>query len=135
MIESRNSTTSAYILLKYRILNYLYKNYTAKIAAVVALLFKPIDIGMQCNCQISYKARIGVGLKLPHKADGVIISQHAIIGDNVTIYHGVTIGVHPRYPHVKVNDNCVIGPNTVIISTEIAKNTYIRGASFVDWET
>jgi serine O-acetyltransferase len=127
-----NSTVSNYVILKYRILNLLHERYSKNLVFIFILVLKPVDILFQCNSQISHKAKIGKCLRLPHKASGVVISQYAEIGDNVTIYQGVTIGVHPRFKSVKINDNCVIGPNSVIISAEINRNSYIKGASYID---
>lgn len=35
---------------------------------------------------------IGPGLKMPHATTGCVIHAHTRIGNNVTIFHGVTIG-------------------------------------------
>jgi len=44
------------------------------------------------NIEIPAECHIGPGLNLLHKGVGVIIHPHAIIGENVAIYHQVTIG-------------------------------------------
>ncbi len=86
-------------------------------------------------------AKIGKNLFIDH-GHGVVIGQTAIIGDNVVIYHGVTLGGrsvqkikrHPTIGNnvvigagakiigdVKIGDNAKIGPNAVILK-DVAKN-------------
>lgn len=40
---------------------------------------------------ISYSAQIGPGLKINHMSD-IVIGAHICIGDNFTVYNGVTLG-------------------------------------------
>ncbi|AUG91552.1 Serine acetyltransferase [Candidatus Hodgkinia cicadicola] len=44
-----------------------------------------------CGCEISIGARIGKFVLLDH-ANGVILGQQAVVGDNVVIMHNVTLG-------------------------------------------
>lgn len=44
--------------------------------------------------EIPAETDIGKGLILAHGGKGVVIHHHAKIGDNVTVYHQVTIGGH-----------------------------------------
>lgn len=85
------------------------------------------------RCEISRTAKIGPGFLVPH-ADGIIIAPHAEMGQNVTIFHGVTIAGKGAYPHnaavlgdgvivypgakivgnVRIGTGAKIGPNSVI---------------------
>jgi serine O-acetyltransferase len=80
---------------------------------------------------ISFRAEISPGLKIPH-ATGVVIGEGAVIGRDVKIYQGVTIGAHKgRYPvigdnvtifpgavlvgGIKISNNVIVGPNAVVV--------------------
>jgi serine O-acetyltransferase len=91
-------------------------------------------------------AKIGRGLFIDHGM-GVVIGETAEVGDNCTIYHGVTLGgtgkdKGKRHPTVgnnvllstgakvlgpfKVGDNARIGANAVVL-TEVEPNTTVVG--------
>ncbi len=96
---SVNSCRSAIALLFYRLSNYIYYNvipntlFQKIILKVLDFFWGFFKVTFNINSQISYKAKIGHSLRLPHTSNGVIISDYAIIGDNVTIFHQVTIGI------------------------------------------
>lgn len=93
-------------------------------------------------------AQIGKFLFIDHGM-GVVIGETAIIGDYVTIYHGVTLGgtgnddEHQRHPiignnvmigaesvvlgPIKIGDNCKIGANTVVLK-DMPANSVAVGA-------
>ena len=81
-------------------------------------------------------AKIGKGLFIDH-GHGVIIGETAVVGDNVTIYQGVTLGGNgkehgKRHPTIgnnvmisagakilgsfEIGDNCKIGAGSVVLS-------------------
>lgn len=62
--------------------------------------------------QISYRASIGNRIRLPHRGFGVVISHYATIGNDCTIFHGVTIGVNESRP--KEKRKIVIGNNVYL---------------------
>lgn len=128
-----NSFRSFLILFFYRILHFLYQKRFNLILKIMILFFEILKILLNLNAQISYKAKIGRNLRLPHIGFGVVVSSKAIIGDNVTIYHLVTIGINEKKENKyviigdnvyistgakiinsKVGNNCIIGPNAVI---------------------
>lgn len=51
---------------------------------------------------------------LPHGLYGIIVSKNAIIGENVTIFHQVTIG-EGKGGAPRIGDNCYIGAGAKII--------------------
>ena len=44
------------------------------------------------SCVIPYTCEIAKTVNFPHNALGVVINGSTVIGENVTIYQGVTIG-------------------------------------------
>lgn len=74
-------------------------------------------------------------LRLPHPFNIVVHSQ-SIIGENVIIYHGVTLGAkrsgknHKGAPHIE--NNVIIFPNSTIIGNVlIGANSVIAAGSVV----
>eukprot|EP01031_Cornospumella_fuschlensis_P043827 gene43827-53594_t len=80
-------------------------------------------------------ARIGSGLMIDH-ATGIVIGETAVVGNNCSFLHGVTLGGtgkdwgdrHPKVGHnvsigcnasilgnIRINDDCKIGANSVVI--------------------
>jgi serine O-acetyltransferase len=114
----------------YRLKNYAY--FTNKAVLLKFFLFINAIIN---GIDISHRAEIGLGLQMPH-AQCIVIGD-ATIGDNITIYPGVTIGATwnkerqgRRYPTigegvkistgakiigpVSIGENSVIGANAVV---------------------
>lgn len=79
-------------------------------------------------------AQIGKGLFIDH-GHGVVIGETAIIGDNVTLYQGVTLGgtgkeTGKRHPTVK--DNVMISAGAKVLgSFTIGENSKIGAGSVV----
>ncbi len=79
-------------------------------------------------------ARIGKGLFIDH-GNGVIIGETAIVGDNVTLYQGVTLGgtgkEHGKR-HPTVGDNVMISAGAKVLgSFTIGENSKIGAGSVV----
>ena len=91
-------------------------------------------------------AKLGQNLFIDHGM-GIVIGETAVVGDNCTIYHGVTLGgtgkdVGKRHPTIAnnvligagakvlgpftVGDNAMIGSNSVVLS-EIPPDTTVTG--------
>ncbi|WP_183243577.1 DapH/DapD/GlmU-related protein [Anoxybacillus mongoliensis] len=91
---------------------------------------------------------IGENLIIAHGGNGVVIHPDAIIGNNVTIFHQVTIGINPgelgkstKAPiigdnvfigvgakiigDVKIGDNVKIGANAVVVKNIPANSTVV----------
>jgi serine O-acetyltransferase len=88
----------------------------------------------------SWQTKIGGGLAITH-GWGLVISPGAIIGANVTLFHGVTLGRHDRiaasgeresgYPVIE--DEVWIGPHTIIVGgITIGRGSRIGGGAFVN---
>ena len=78
-------------------------------------------------------AKIGKGLFIDHGM-GVVIGETAIVGDNVTMYHGTTLGgttLDPIKRHPTIWDNVMIGAGAKVLGNiTIGKNSKI-GANAV----
>jgi len=126
-----NSFRSFLILFFYRIINLLYRKKFYFLVSLISLLFNIIKVLFSIQSQISYKAKIGRGIRLPHIGFGVVISAKAVIGNNVTIYHLVTIGINEfkckkdETKCVKIGDNCYISTGAKIISSKVGANSII----------
>lgn len=87
------------------------------------------------NIEIHPGAKIGDGLFIDH-GHGVVIGETAIIGNNCTIYHQVTLGGNGREKHSKrhptVQDNVLIGAGAKILGpVTIGNNSMIGAGSIV----
>ncbi len=100
------------------------------------------------SCDIPCSVKIGKNLHLPHLGLGVVIHPRTIIGNNVKIYHQVTIGVrNPGYSskisigddvtlgagckilgrdEMKIGNNVKVGANSVVLSS-VPDNVTIAG--------
>tara|TARA_B110000091_G_C13716174_1_gene432685 strand:+ start:283 stop:780 length:498 start_codon:yes stop_codon:yes gene_type:complete len=133
------------LLLSYRIMFYLK---TTKCAFLNRYLYYRQQ--SKYNCYISVDAIIGKRFRIPH-AFGIVIGA-AVIEDNVTIFHQVTIGSHGNstrgrsYPtietgvklftgskiigNVRVGKNAVIGAN-VVINKNVQPNTIVKNLHII----
>jgi len=90
--------------------------------------------------EIHPKAKIGKNLFIDHGM-GVVIGETSEIGDNVTIYHNVTLGgIAPSINsndqrntkrHPTLEDNVVIGSGAQILGPIIIKKNSLVGANAV----
>ncbi|AIY84083.1 serine O-acetyltransferase [Clostridium baratii str. Sullivan] len=115
-------------LIVYRIAHKLYNKkcfFLARLLSQLARFFTGIEIHPG--------AKIGKGLFIDHGM-GVVIGETAEVGDNVTIYHGVTLGgtgkdKGKRHPTVK--DNVIIGAGAKVLGPIIIGNNVKVGANSV----
>lgn len=79
-------------------------------------------------------ATIGKGLFIDH-GSGVIIGETAIVGDNVTLYQGVTLGGNGKETgkrHPTIKDNVMVSAGAKIIgSFTVGENSKIGAGSVV----
>jgi len=119
-------------VLAYRLSHALYKkdkHFAARLVSQTARFFTGIEIHPG--------ATIGKGLFIDH-GSGVVIGETAEIGDNCTLYQGVTLGgtgkdVGKRHPtlgdNVMVGSGAkVLGPFTVGNNVKIAANAVVLDA-------
>lgn len=86
------------------------------------------------NIEIHPEAKIGRHLFIDH-GTGVVIGATAIIGDNVTIYHGVTLGgrdLSKGKRHPTIGNDVVIGCGAIILGNiTIGNNARIGAGALV----
>lgn len=120
---------SVHALIAYRISNKLYKNklfFLARLVSQISRFFTGIEIHPG--------ATIGKGLFIDHGM-GVVIGETAEVGDNVTIYHGVTLGgtgKHKGKRHPTIGNNVIIGTGAKVLGPiNIGDNVKIGANSVV----
>lgn len=117
-----------HILIYYRISHFLYKHkryFLARLISQIGKFFTGIEIHPG--------AKIGRKLFIDH-GTGIVIGETATIGDNCTIYHGVTLGgtgkdVNKRHPDI--GDNVMIGCGAKILGPIKIGNNVKIGANAV----
>ncbi len=117
------------VMLHYRLAHKLYINKHYFLARWVS------QRGVRkTGIEIHPGATIGKGLFIDH-GSGVIIGETAIVGDNVTLYQGVTLGGTGKETgkrHPTVADNVMISAGAKIIgSFTIGENSKIGAGSVV----
>ena len=130
-----------HILISHRIAHWLYEHKRFLIARWVSQVGRALT-----GIEIHPGAKIGRGLMIDHGM-GIVIGETAEVGDNCTIYHGVTLGgtghdKGKRHPTIgnnvliatgakvlgpfKVGDNSNIGANAVVLQ-EVPPNSTVVG--------
>lgn len=114
----------------YRVAKFFYKIHWKFLAETIMHIARK-----KTGIEIHPAAKIGRNLFIDHGM-GVVIGETAIVGDNVTLYQGVTLGgtsfkKAPRHPIV--GDNVIIGAGTKVIgrvtigsNAKIGPNKVIR---------
>ncbi len=67
------------------------------------------------SCDIQSNTKIGKGLELSHNGLGVVVHPKTIIGDNVKILQGVTLGGRVGSGLPIVGNNVIIGAGAKIL--------------------
>lgn len=127
--------------IHHRISHFFYKKGMFFIARLISQLSRFFT-----GIEIHPGAKVGKGLFIDHGM-GVVIGETAEVGDNVTLYHGVTLGgtgkdTGKRHPTVgnnviigsgskilgpiKIGDNAKVGANAVVLK-DIPSNTTAVG--------
>ena len=116
-------------VLAHRLAHILYKKgfyFTARLISQSARLLTGIEIHPG--------ATIGKGLFIDH-GSGVVIGETAIIGDNCTIYQGVTLGgtgKHTGKRHPTLGNNVMVGAGAKVLGPfKVGDNTKIAAGAVV----
>ena len=116
-------------LIAYRIAHFLYTKklfFLARLISQISRFFTGIEIHPG--------AKIGKGLVIDHGM-GVVIGETAEIGDNVLLYHGVTLGGTGKDKgkrHPTLGDNVIIGAGAKVLGPiYIGSNSKIGANSVV----
>ena len=120
---------SFWAVINHRIAHSFYKKKHFFIARAIS----QISRGLR-GIEIHPGAQIGKRFFIDHGM-GVVIGETAEIGDNVMLYHGVTLGGTGKDKitrHPTVGDNVLIGAETIILGPiNIGSNTKIGAGSVV----
>ncbi len=117
------------VILSYRVAHHLYRKKHFFLARWISQ-----RAARKTGIEIHPGARIGKGLFIDH-GSGVIIGETAIIGNNVTLYQGVTLGGTgkengKRHPTLK--DNVMVSAGAKVIgSFTVGENSKIGAGSVV----
>lgn len=115
-------------IIAYRLSHFLYGHkrfFLARLVSQLARFFTGIEIHPG--------AVIGKGLFIDHGM-GVVIGETAEVGDNVTIYHGVTLGgtgKHKGKRHPTIGNNVLIGTGAKVLGPITVGNNAKIGANSV----
>ena len=119
---------SIHALIAYRISHFFYKHklfFLARLISQTARFFTGIEIHPG--------ATTGRGLFIDHGM-GVVIGETAEVGDDVTLYHGVTLGGTGKDKgkrHPTVGNNVVIGAGAKVLGPIVIGNDAKVGANAV----
>ena len=120
---------SLQVMLRYRIAHKLYLKKHYFLARWISQ-----KAARKTGIEIHPGATIGKGLFIDH-GSGVIIGETAIIGDNVTLYQGVTLGGTGKETgkrHPTLEDNVMVSAGAKILgSFTIGENSKIGAGSVV----
>ncbi|MCU0666848.1 MAG: serine O-acetyltransferase [Candidatus Omnitrophica bacterium] len=115
-------------IIYYRIAHFLYKINLVFFARCISQ-FARFTTGIE----IHPGSRIGRGLFIDHGL-GVVIGETAVVGDNVLLYQGVTLGgtgIQQGKRHPTVGNNVVVGAGAKVLGNiTVGDNSYI-GANAV----
>jgi serine O-acetyltransferase len=112
----------------YRIAHFLYQLRLKLIAELMMYLVRCF-----LNIEIHPNAKIGKRLFIDH-GTGVVIGATSIVGDDVTIYHGVTLGgtgKHTGKRHPTIGNGVIIGAGSKILGPVEIGNAVKIGANSV----
>ena len=117
------------VILRYRLAHRLYLKKHYFLARWISQ-----RAARKTGIEIHPGARIGKGLFIDH-GSGVIIGETAVIGDNVTLYQGVTLGgtgkEHGKR-HPTLEDNVMVSAGAKVIgSFTVGRNSKIGAGSVV----
>ncbi len=116
-------------ITRYRVAHWLYKRKHYFLARWYSQ-----RTARKTGIEIHPGARIGKGLFIDH-GNGVIIGETAIIGNNVTLYQGVTLGGTGKEKgkrHPTIGDNVMISAGAKVLgSFTVGENSKIGAGSVV----
>jgi len=126
-----------------------YKFKTPLLRQLLLLIYAVLDtviVKLLCGAEFPARARIGKALRLPHGSNGIILHGNTVIGDHVTLFHQVTLGMRdveepqaaPRIGNfvvigagakilgnVTVDEHSSVGANAVVIRDVPAHSTAV----------
>lgn len=118
-------------IVVYRFGNYIGKSKSLKKILVPIYFLSKRIVEILTKIEISEKSEIGGGLFIPHFGS-IVIGHGSIIGKNLSIHQGVTIGGDGKGSgSPKIGDNCYLGVGCIIIGDVILGDNVVIGAGSV----
>ena len=112
-----------------------YRENNRALYLICSLIYKNYKI--KYGVDMPAKLRIGKGVIIEHLG-GITINPDVVIGNNICIYNGVTIGVEKRGKRVGcpvIGDEVWIGANSVVVGgIKVGNNVLIAPGSFVNFD-
>jgi serine O-acetyltransferase len=91
-----------------------------------------IFIRILFGCQIGVRTYFGKNVELGYGGLGVVIHDRAVIGNNVSIGPGVTIGgTNKKYEVPKIGDNTIVSSGAKVIGSIVIGKNCVIGANAV----
>jgi len=116
-------------LINHRIAHFLYKKRIFLLARIISQISRFFT-----GIEIHPGATIGKRLFIDHGM-GIVIGETVEIGDDVVIYHGVTLGgtgKHKTKRHPTIGNNVMIGAGAIVLGpTKIEDNAKIGAGAVV----
>lgn len=116
-------------LIWYRLAHFLYKHHLKFVARMVSQMGRFFT-----GVEIHPGAKIGRGLLIDHGM-GVVIGETTVIGDDCTIYQGVTLGGTGKQKgkrHPTIGDNVMIGSGAKVLGPfSVGSNSKIAAGAVV----
>jgi serine O-acetyltransferase len=112
----------------YRIAHFFYEARLFFIARLISQLYRFLT-----GIEIHPGASVGKGLFIDHGM-GVVVGETAVIGDNVLLYQGVTLGgtgLEKGKRHPTIGNNVVIGGGAKVLGNIIVGDNSYIGANAV----
>lgn len=97
----------------------------------VGLLFTLL-LRLLCGVDLPRGLSVGSGLRLPHGSRGTVVHPCAQLGDRVTLFQNVTIGVaHLGGPVPKIGDDVLVGAGACVLGGITVGDGAVIGANAV----
>lgn len=128
VLEALLCSPGLHATLMHRLASFLHRNRWFLLARLVSQLSRFLT-----GIEIHPGARIGQGLFIDHGA-GVVIGETAEIGDNVTLYQGVTLGGTGKQKgkrHPTIGNGVVIGAGAKVLGSILVGDNAKIGAGSV----
>lgn len=122
-----------HVLVYHKFAHYFYKKRIFFIARLISQIGRHFT-----GIEIHPGATLGKGLFIDHGM-GIVIGESAVIGDNCTIYHGVTLGgtgkEKGKKRHPTIGSNVLIGAGAKVLGPcTIGDNSLIGANTFVSFD-
>lgn len=137
--QVNESIVSIVIITIYRFGNWIFYQFQIPILKqMLWIIYRLIDFFLKLVllCEIPATAKIGKGFRIDHNGNGIIIHRDAEIGENVRIFHQVTLGINSfaeqkNYGAPQIGNNVYIGAGAKIVGKVKVGNNVRIGANCV----